>query len=245
MMRRVTVDVMDIGLPLVGSLRLPSLVSDQPLTRAFPLRRRLRDGSPVRLRMMDARDRERLRDGFEHLSPASRYRRFFTPVPRLTESMLRRLVATDERDHVAVGAEVGGPSFGRRDGLGVARFIRSKERPNEAEMAVAVIDDMQGRGLGVLLLQALCWAARRRGVDRFTAIVLPENDQMRALVRVIDPDAKVRLEDGLRVYDMSVPDIALREIGTGYRRGPVDRVADAGELVLSGVREMLRSLRND
>lgn len=238
---------MEIALPLLGALRVPSLPNlapdAEPLTRAFPLRRRLRDGTPVRLRLIDARDRERLRDGFEHLSPTSRYRRFFTPVPRLTESMLRKLVATDDLDHVAVGAEVGGPGFRRRDGLGVARFIRSKERPFEAEMAVAVIDDMQRRGLGLLLVQALCWAARRRGVERFTAIVLPENDGMRALVRVIDPSAQVRLEDGLRVYDMSVPDIALHEIGTGYRRGPVDRVADAGELVLSGFREMLRGFR--
>ena len=40
-------------------------------------------------------------------------------------------------------------------------------------MAVAVIDDMHRRGLGLLLVQALCWAARRRGIERFTAIVLP------------------------------------------------------------------------
>jgi len=231
----------------VGSIRVPSLpisgAEPEPLTRALPLRRRLRDGTPVRLRLIDARDRERLRDGFEHLSPASRYRRFFTPVPRLTEGMLRRLVDTDERDHVAVGAELGGPRMGRRDGLGVARFIRSKERPNEAELAVTVIDDMQRRGLGGLLVQALCWAARQRGIDRFTAIVLPENDGMRALVRLIDPAADVRLEDGLRVYDMAVPEIGLHDVGSGYRRGPVDRLADAGELVLSGVRDLLQRIR--
>lgn len=247
MPHRVMLAVMEIAIPVLGTLELASLPipggDAEPLTRAFPLRRRLRDGTPVRLRMMDARDRERLRAGFEHLSPASRYRRFFTPVPRLTEGMLRRLVATDERDHVAIGAEMGGPRLGRRDGLGVARFIRSKENPAEAELAVAVIDDMQGRGLGGLLVQALCWAARRRGIERFQAIVLPENDEMRSLVGVIDPEARVRLEDGLRIYEMSVPDVALNEIGTGYRRGAVDRLSDAGELVVSGVRDLLQRIR--
>lgn len=193
----------------------------EPLTRRNPLEGRLRDGTPVRLRLMDVRDRERLRAGFDHLSAESRYRRFFTPVPRLTEGMLRRLTETDERDHIAIGAERGGWAIGVREGLGVARFIRSSEQPDTAEFAVAVIDDVQGKGLGRLLMQALCWVARDRGVRRLHGHVLPDNSAMQGLIHELDPDAEVRNQDGLQVFDLAVPDIALDRIGRSSSRGVV------------------------
>ena len=64
----------------------------------------LRDGTPVRLRVIGPADRARLAEGFAKLAPESRYRRFFTAVPRLSERMLERLVATDGYNHVAIGA---------------------------------------------------------------------------------------------------------------------------------------------
>jgi GNAT superfamily N-acetyltransferase len=195
--------------------------SDQSalLTRARPLARRLRDGTPVRLRLLDAGDRERLREGFERLSPQSRYRRFFTPIHHLTEAMLDRLSETDELNHVAVGAERGGLVLGRRQGLGVARFIRLADQPDTAELALAVADELQGRGLGRLLVKTLCKVARDRGVRRFRALVLPENVAMQSLIHELDVDATSAVEDGIRTFTLIVPEIDLDAIGLSSSRG--------------------------
>jgi len=192
------------------------------LTRAQPLERRLRDGTPVRLRLLDTRDRERLREGFNRLSSESRYRRFFTSIPRLTEAMLDRLSETDDYNHVAVGAERGGLVLGRRQGLGVARFIRLADQPDTAELAVAIVDDLQGRGLGRLLVKTLCRVARDRGVRRFRALVLPENVAMQGLIHELDANATTGLEDGIRAFTLIVPDVDLDAVGMTSTRSLTD-----------------------
>ena len=47
--------------------------------------------------------------------------------------------------------------------------------PGEAEVAFLVEDQHQGRGIGQLLLEHLAQAGRERGVERFVAEVLPDN----------------------------------------------------------------------
>ncbi|HYG92394.1 MAG TPA: GNAT family N-acetyltransferase, partial [Nocardioides sp.] len=48
----------------------------------------------------------------------------------------------------------------------------------EAEVAFLVEDQHQGRGIGQLLLEHLAQAGRERGVERFVAEVLPDNNKM-------------------------------------------------------------------
>ncbi|MEA2283671.1 MAG: hypothetical protein QOK21_4278, partial [Solirubrobacteraceae bacterium] len=55
----------------------------------------LRDGSRIVIRPIEPDDRDDLREGFERLSPESRYRRFFSPVPRLSERHLDYLTQVD------------------------------------------------------------------------------------------------------------------------------------------------------
>lgn len=191
----------------------PPSVDDPHLPRVH----RLRDGTPVRLRLLGPADRESLRRGFERLSPESRYRRFFTAMPKLPEAVLDRLSATDGWNHVAIGAErlsadppssesdTGGEGT-VPDGVGVARFVRLRDRPDVAEAAVAVVDELQGRGLGSLLLAALMTAARRRGIAHFRAEVLPENQPMRDLLARFDPDAVIGHEAEVLVYDLALPE---------------------------------------
>jgi len=118
----------------------------------------LRDGSLVRLRQGHSSDKELLIRGFARLSPESRYRRFLAATPELTEEMVRYLTQIDHRDHEAIIALEDKTG----EGIGVARYVRSKERPDVAEVAVTVVDDWQGRGLGTLLLEAISARARRR-----------------------------------------------------------------------------------
>lgn len=138
----------------------------------------LRDGSEITIRPIEPEDRAILRDGFERLSEESRYRRFFSPVNRLTERQLDYLTQVDHHDHEALLALADDGA-----GIGVARYVRTG--PAVAEPAVTVVDAWQGRGAGGVLLDALADRAREEGVQRFVAPVLASNTAaVRALERL-------------------------------------------------------------
>jgi GNAT superfamily N-acetyltransferase len=85
-------------------------------------------------------------------------------MPKLTEGMVRYLTEIDHHDHeaiIALDEQTG-------EGIGVARYVRDQERPEVAEVAVTVIDDWQGRGLGTLLLEVISARAREEGITTFT-----------------------------------------------------------------------------
>lgn len=166
---------------------------------------RLRDGTRVLIRPMDTGDRELVRAGFERLSPESRYRRFLTPMPTLTDRQLAYLTDVDHHDHeaiVALDAETG-------EGVGVARYVRDADRPERAEAAVTVIDDWQGRGLGTLLLELLAVRAREEGIGLFTALMLASNDEMMELLESLGPVRVVDREAGTVEIEAPVPDEGL------------------------------------
>jgi GNAT superfamily N-acetyltransferase len=139
------------------------------------------DGTPVRLRLVSPKHREKLAEGFEKLSLESRHRRFFSTRSRLSESDLDYLTDVDQLHHVALGAELDG---GTRDGegVGVARFIRLGDASTTAEAAFTVIDEFQGLGLGRILFDRLAAAGRERGVQTFRATHFRDNESMRKLL---------------------------------------------------------------
>jgi GNAT superfamily N-acetyltransferase len=142
----------------------------------------------VILRPIRPSDRDLLLDGFERLSPQSRYRRFQAPMEDLSEPLLRYLTEVDHHDHEAIGAI--DPASGH--GIGIARFIRQADRPDAAEAAVTVADDWQRRGLGTLLLGALADRARAEGIRVFTAVVLAANAEM---LEVLEHVGRLRIVD--------------------------------------------------
>src|SRR6516225_282501 len=172
----------------------------------------LRDGSQVRIRQGHRSDRELLLRGFERLSPRSRYRRFLAPVSELTEEMVRYLTEIDHHDHeamIALDERTG-------EGVGVARYVRDPDRPDIAEVAVTVIDDWQGRGVGTLLLEVISARARAEGITRFTALMLATNKEMMDLLQELDPVRIVDRELGTVEIEVPIPAIglapALREV---------------------------------
>ncbi|HEX6389587.1 MAG TPA: GNAT family N-acetyltransferase [Solirubrobacteraceae bacterium] len=185
---------------------------------------RLRDGSQVAVRPIEPADKELLRAGFERLSMESRYRRFFSPLPRLSSAQLRYLTEVDHRDHEALTAV--DPATG--DLLAVARYVRSEEEPHVAEVAVTVIDDWQGRGLGGALQDALADRAREEGIDTFSAVVQADNA------------ASLRMLEGLGDHVLSSEGntvelrIALPERGAGERWQDVMRAAAASSVLVVG-----------
>jgi RimJ/RimL family protein N-acetyltransferase len=185
-------------------------------------RRTIRSGEQVLIRPIAPEDKRGLAHGFERLGPESRYRRFFSPTPTLGTAQLRYLTEVDHHSHEALLAI--DPQTG--DGLGVARFVRSPEEPTAAEVAVAVADDWQGRGLGTALLDELAARAREEGVERFTASVLAENRAMMDLlltfgeVRVTGHTEGV-VELVMDLSDAGIPE-SLRETVRAAARGDIE-----------------------
>jgi ribosomal protein S18 acetylase RimI-like enzyme len=176
----------------------------------------LRDGTPVRLRLIRPSDKEVLRAGFERLSPESRYARFLAPKSSLSDDELRYLCDVDHDRHFAIGAvrDDGDPDA-MPIGLGIARFIRLEDNPTTAEAAIAVADDAQHRGLGRLLLLRLIAAAAERGVERFRCEVLGSNTSMAALLSQIAPERSIEVGSGVMSIEIALPKVAPTEPPAG------------------------------
>jgi RimJ/RimL family protein N-acetyltransferase len=139
----------------------------------------LRDGSTVLIRPVRSTDAPLLADGFARLSPQSRWMRFLGTKTSLSAAELRYLTDVDHHDHEAIG----GLSAADGRGVGIARYVRDTNDPQSAEIAVTIVDDWQGRGLGTELLARLSDRARQAGIDRFTALVSTHNAAMAGLLR--------------------------------------------------------------
>ena len=144
----------------------------------------LRDGSAVLIRQVRGSDAPLLADGFARLSARSRQMRFLSPKHSLSAAELRFFTEVDHHDHEAIGAL--SAADGR--GVGIARYIRDSGDPTAAEIAVTIVDDWQGRGLGTELLAQLSGRARAAGIRRFTALVSADNAAMIALLRRLCAD---------------------------------------------------------
>ncbi len=182
----------------------------------------LRDGARVTLRPIALEDKPVLAASFDRLSDESRFRRFLTPKDRLSAAELDYLVDVDHKDHEAVVAI--DPSSG--EGLGVARYVRSTDDPELAEVAVTVADDWQGRGLGRALLERLTYRARREGVRRFSALVLSENRASLGLLEGVGESRRTG-EAGEVELVIELPP----QRGIGARLAGVLRAAAAGGLI--------------
>ena len=134
----------------------------------------LRDGTTMRIRAIGRDDKARLQKHFESLSERSVYHRFFGHKRSLNESDLRQLTELDFINHVGLAATLVNEGVERF--IGVGRYLRSGDSP--AEVAFAVLDEYQGRGIGTVLLHHLARIARQNGIRRFAAFVMGDNTQM-------------------------------------------------------------------
>ena len=135
----------------------------------------LRDGHPVHLRPITPLDGDALRLFHDSLSGRTVYFRFFSAKPRLTDKDVHYFTEVDHHDRVALIALDAGLM------IGVGRFDALGD--GTAEVAFVIRDDVQGLGLGSVLLEHLAAAARECGIHKFVAEVLPENHRMLATFR--------------------------------------------------------------
>jgi len=113
---------------------------------------------------------------------------------------LTYLSDVDHHDHEAIAAV-------SRDGcgLGIARFVRSRNDPHAAEIAIEVIDEWHRRGLATQLLTRLTERARQEGIDHFEADVDDTNTAVLGLMRSLG--LRLRLigyEDNVMRYELAL-----------------------------------------
>ncbi|MDH3838454.1 MAG: GNAT family N-acetyltransferase [Desulfobacteraceae bacterium] len=160
---------------------------------------RLRDRTPVLIRLLNQDDKEELKIGFEKLSTKSKYRRFFVPISSLSNSQLKHLTEIDNKNHLALCAYIVGQDG--MFGIGVARYFRvedepktAEDEPKTAEFALTIIDEYQSQGLGTELLNLLIQCARKNGIRKFIGYMLAENSSMLKILKHLG--AQIRREDG-------------------------------------------------
>jgi GNAT superfamily N-acetyltransferase len=158
----------------------------------------LDDGTSVLLRPAGHDDGPAILDGFARCSADTRYFRFLSGGYQLTDERLNELIDADHRVHavwLALDRNAPGTPV-----AALARFVRSWEEPDVAEVAFIVADDYQGRGIGRLLLDALRVSAAVDGVTTFVANTLAENRPMLALL----------LHRGAYVVNRDGPELRIR-----------------------------------
>jgi GNAT superfamily N-acetyltransferase len=149
------------------------------MTGGPPERLRLGDGRVVDVRPLERCDRALLEAAIIRLSDESRYLRFGTPKPRMTERELDGLVDVDHHAREALLAI--DPLTGR--GVAVGRYIQLPGQPGVVELAATVADDWQGIGLGSALLAGVIQRACDEGHSALRASVLAVNSRPIAMLR--------------------------------------------------------------
>ena len=149
-------------------------------TAAYPADREadvvVRDGTLVHIRPVRTEDESAIATFYEDLTLGSRVFRFFSGSTDL-RAVAKRAVDVDYRDSLSLVATVGiKPRV-----IAHALYIAMPDR--RAEVAWAIADDWQRRGLGTLLLAHLAEAAEANGIGPFVAYVMVENDQMIDMLR--------------------------------------------------------------
>jgi len=139
----------------------------------------LRDGSRIEIRALRRTDGDELQSAVGRMSDESLRRRFFAPKRHFSEREIEYYVNVDFVNHVALAAVVN--VDGRALIVGGGRYIVLA--PGVAEVAFAIDDAQQGRGLGTLLMKHLTAIARDGGLRQLVAEVLPGNAAMLAVFK--------------------------------------------------------------
>jgi len=166
----------------------------------------LRDGSTVHVRPIRREDVDALEQFLRDLSLESRALRFFSAGidPRRAAELA---VDVDYGDSYGLVATRGD------DAHLVAQAGYVAIGKGRAEVAFTISDEIQGRGLGTILLAHLAAAADDHGIATLEADVLPENRRMLELFR----------ESGFPLATRSEPGVVIVELPTSWTPESVER----------------------
>jgi acyl-CoA hydrolase/ribosomal protein S18 acetylase RimI-like enzyme len=156
-------------------------------------------GVDLLLRPVKISDEPLLKDLFYSLSEDSLYRRFISTRKDMPHERLQKFVIIDYTKELIVLAVL--QEKGKETIVGVGQY-GIHETSHTAEVAFAVRDDYQNKGIGTTLLTYLTYLAKRHGLLGFKAEVLVENRAMMALFEKMGFDIKKRVSEGVYELDM-------------------------------------------
>jgi GNAT superfamily N-acetyltransferase len=161
------------------------------------------DAGAISFRAVRPDDKQRIVKAFKGLERDSIYLRFFTHRKELEDEELRRVTECDGASHAVLVATTGS---GEHEAIvGMGSYVRSGAA---AEVAFAVEEDFQRRGIASRLLRELADLARAQGIERFEAEVLSENTPMLDVFRRSSLPMRTR-------HDHGVVHVTLLLQGTG------------------------------
>ncbi len=159
----------------------------------------LGDGNTAAIRPLRPSDAPALADFHLRQSPDSRYLRFFSPKPALSDDESTRFTTIDFVDRVAFVVEE------HREFIAWASYERLTNR-EDAEVAFMVDDEHHGKGIATLLLEHLAAVARHNGITRFTAQTLGNNRGMLAVFAKAGWPVHRRFDSGVIDIDFALDD---------------------------------------
>jgi acetyltransferase len=162
-----------------------------PAIRPYPVQYvkpwRFEDGTEVIIRPIRPEDERLIVHFHAKLSERSIYQRYFhllTLDHRVSHDRLVRVCFGDYDREIALVAERRDPGAPESEIVAVCRLSKA-HLMNEAELAVLILDEYQGRGLGTELAGRLIEIARSEKLDRVTVEILVGNLQMLEVCRIL------------------------------------------------------------
>jgi acetyltransferase len=137
-----------------------------------------RDRDRIFMRPVRPGDAQQMIDLFHDLSPETIFMRFFSPLKRISRSMLVKLSQIDYDREIALCAFAG--KGGIRKLIGVARIIFMPDGKT-GEFAVVLADAWHGQGIGMALLKQALISAKKYGLSMVTGLVMTTNAAMLAM----------------------------------------------------------------
>lgn len=169
--------------------------------RQYESRLNLKDGKEVFIRPVLCTDGPLLVDLFNRMTPQSIYLRFLWRLPALPEDMLHRFTHVDYKTEFALVAVV--EEEGKKAVIAVARYSFERDE-NTTDLAVAVRDDWQGRGLGKPMLAKLVEIGKEQGISRFSSMMAPENNAIRKILCGLGYDVRLSRRSGYLHVEIDV-----------------------------------------
>ncbi|MGV8074041.1 MAG: GNAT family N-acetyltransferase [Syntrophobacteraceae bacterium] len=138
-------------------------------------RRTTKGGVEMFMRPVRISDEPLLKEFFYSLSPQSMYRRFISTRRDMPHERLQEFVIINYAEEVSIQAII--QKDAKEEIVGIGRYYLN-ESTHTAEVAFAVKDAFQSRGIGSELLDYLIFLAKKRGLIGLEAELLTENRPM-------------------------------------------------------------------